>query len=133
MKTIIVLVLAFVGGYFTYHILSGSKHLPGFHSSIPIAEINENPGSFTDTSLDIEAKIIESVTLMNYTKSTISDKSGSHILLICNKPYKVGEEINLKAHLYVLFQKQDKQCIVLIDDNFKMVQGVLHLMESQIF
>lgn len=130
MRNIILLAFTFIAGYFTYHFISGSAHLPGFNSSTSIAELIKTPSSFTDSTLEIEAKVIESTTVMNYTKSTISDNNGNKITLIGNKPYKEGEEINLKAHLYILYQKDGKQCSMLVDDNFKMLKGILSLLQT---
>lgn len=130
MKNIILLAITFIAGYFTYHFISGTGHLPGFNSSTSFAELVKNPSSYTDTTLEIEAKVIESTTLMNYTKSTITDHNGNKILLIGNKPYREGEQINLKVHLYVLYQKEGKQCSMLVDDNFKMLKGLLSLIQG---
>lgn len=132
MKTILLLAIAFVGGYFAYHFLSGSKSFPGFDSHIPISEITKNPGAYTDSILDIKAKVLESTTLLNYTKSTISDNSGNKIVLIGNKPYKSGDEVDIKAHLYILYQEQEKQCSILVDNDFKMLKGLLRILENQL-
>jgi hypothetical protein len=132
MKNLILLAIAFVGGYFAYHFISGSKKFPGFDSHISISEITKNPSAYTDSTLDVKAKILESTTLLNYTKSTISDNDGNKIVLIGNKPYKTGEEIDIKAHLYVLYQQHEKQCSVLVEDDFKMLKGILSLLEHQL-
>ena len=132
MKKIIFISIAFIGGYIAYHFLSGSKTFPVFDTHIAISEMIKNPSSYTDSTLAVKAKILESSTLLNYTKSTISDKNGNEIVLIGNKPYRSGEEIDIKAHLYVLYHEHEKQYTVLVEDDFKILKGILRLFESQL-
>jgi hypothetical protein len=132
MKTILILVIGLVGGYFTYHFHFGSKDLPRFDSHISISDITKHPGLYTDSILDVKAKVIESTTLLNYTKSIISDNSGNIIVLVGKKPYKSGDEIDIKAHLYILYQEQGKQYGVLVDDDLKILKGLFNMLENQL-
>ncbi len=131
MKTLILLVIVFAGGYAACRFLTGSKPLTRTNTSV-IEELKRHPGAHTDQDLDIECRIIRSETLLNFTKSTIADSKGNEIVLVGNKPYQHGENVNVRARLLVLYQGQDKQNLVLIANDLTMLNRLLPLLERHL-
>lgn len=132
MKNILISALVLGGAFLLYHFLRGSEGVPILDPHTSIGDITQKSSSYTGNSLHIKSSVLESTTLLNYTKSTILDNAGDKIVLIGNIPYQKGDEIDIKVHLYVLYQAQKKKYAILVDDDFKMVKDMIHVFETQL-
>ncbi|HAL81362.1 MAG TPA: hypothetical protein DCO83_03290 [Mucilaginibacter sp.] len=131
MKKLVFIALTSLFSIVIYHFFKHPESLSGNKANID--SLTKNPAAYTEKALTVDATVMESTSVMNYTKCLIGDNQNHTIWFISNKPYKKGELIEVNAHLYVIFQKDEQQCAVLIDDDFKMIKGILHYLQNVTF
>jgi hypothetical protein len=124
MKRLLFIVVTSLISIGLYHWFSHGNSLTGYKTDL--ASIANSPGSLTDKPLKITARVLSAITLMNYTKCLLGDSTNHTAWLISNKPFKKGEQINVNAHLYILYQQDEQQYVVLVDDDLKIAKDVLH-------
>ncbi len=87
---------------------------------ITIDDLKRNNSTFSDSTICLKKVVVlDSQTLLNYTKATITDDSKERILLLTNKPFVKGQTIDVIGKLVVVYQSENKSLLVFIDNGLK--------------
>lgn len=124
MKKLLFITMTSLITFGIYHWFSHGNPLTGYKTDL--AAIENSPGSLTEKPLKVTAKVLTATTVLNYTKCLLGDSTNHTAWLVSNKPFKKGEKINVNVHLYILYQKDEQQYIVLVDDDFKIAKDILN-------
>lgn len=134
MKKIILLGIITVTGYFLYNKAGSHQSLLNFfETDVTISDLKQKPSVFADSSITLRNLTIQSTeSVLNYSKSIISDGTGE-VLFLSNKPHKKGEVLeSIRGRFVVVFQRGDKSCEVFIDDDLKPMNDLIRIITSSI-
>jgi hypothetical protein len=136
MKKTIALFLAILGGYFLYTQFGIQEKLTGmFDLNVTISDLKNQPSIYADSLVILKnIRVIENQSVVNYSKSTITDKTGHEIMLLSGRPYRSGEVVKtLKGRYTVLYEDSERnydffitEDLTLLDD-FPKVLKILPL------
>lgn len=134
MRKIILLGIIAIAGYFLYKKVSNHQNVSNFfESNVAISDLKQKPSVFADSLVTLHNLTIQSTeTILNYSKSVITDGSGE-VLFLSNRPHKIGEMLDtVKGRFIVVFQMGDKSCEVFIDDDLKPMNDLIRIIVSSI-
>jgi hypothetical protein len=135
MKKILILLLLALGGYFMYTRLGVHEKLSAIiQPQITILDLQSNPSVFSDSLVELKnLHIIESQSVMNYSKSIVTDNSGRSMLLFSNLPFRKDEIISaIKGRYTILYQVNGKSCEIFISESLKPFNDIMHLIKQSV-
>lgn len=132
MRKIIVLILASVGGYFMYTRMGVHEKLSGIlEPKITISDLKSRPSVFADSLIEVkDLRVIETQSVMNYSRCKVSDETGQEMVLLSSRPYSTGETVNtVKGRYTVLFANNEKRFEVFISEDLKPFSDFMKLIK----
>lgn len=132
MRKIIVLILAGLGGFFMYTRMSVHEKLSGIlEPQTTIADLKSRPSVFADSLIELKnLRVIETQSVMNYSRCKVSDETGEEMVLLSSRPYSTGETINtVKGKYTVLYANNDKRCEVFVSNDLKPFSDFINLIK----
>ena len=135
MKNLLLLIVAVLaGGYIATQTSCNGKVGSFLQPQVTIADLKAKQSVLADSLVTLHDVHIESCeSILNYSKVEISDQTGEEILLLSNKPYKKGEIVDVSGRLIVLYQDQNKNCLVFLDKGFKPMNDMLQVLKATVF
>jgi hypothetical protein len=95
---------------------------------VNIAELYAKQSLFADSLITLKnVKVKNCQSILNYSKAIITDNSDSVIMLISDKPFKKGETTNVTGRMIVVYQKNNQNCIVFVDNSLKPINDLLQV------
>ena len=132
MRKIIVLILASLGGYFMYTRMGVHEKLSGIlEPQTTITDLKSHPSVFADSLIELKnLRVIETQSVMNYSRCKVSDVTGQEMVLLSSRPYSTGETVNtVKGRYTVLYANNEKRCEVFISDDLKPFSDFMKLIK----
>ncbi len=132
MRKIIMLLFVSLGGYFMYTRMGVHEKLSGIlEPQITISDLKSCPSVFADSLIELKnLRVIETQSVMNYSRCKVSDETGQEIVLLSSRPYSAGETVNtVKGRYTVLYANNDKPCEVFISNNLKPFSDFMKLIK----
>ena len=132
MRKIIGLIFAILGGYFVYTRMGVHEKFSGIlEQQITVSDLKSRPSVFADSLIELKnLRVIETQSLMNYSRCKVSDETGEEIVLLSSRPYSAGEDVNaVKGKYTVLYADNKKRCDVFISDDLKPFSDFMKLIK----
>ncbi len=126
------LILASLGGYFMYTRMGVHEKLSGrLEPKITISDLKSRPSVFADSLIEVkDLLVIETQSVMNYSRCKVSDVTGQEMVLLSSRPYSTGETvITVKGRYTVLYANNEKRCEVFISDDLKPFSDFMKLIK----
>lgn len=80
-----------------------------FDKHVSFYELKTEPSAFVGKAIFIKAKVLNSLTILNQSKTTLIDNEGEEFLLMGNTPYQKNQSLSLKVELCILYQDETAQ------------------------
>lgn len=118
MKKIVVLLVLVGTAYYAYHkVISKEPVRNGSQYTVTIKQLKSNPTRYVDSEIKLEnVNVVHSETFLNHSLSMIRDGTDSMILL-SDKPYRTGEDINVKGRYQVVYSNGNESVDMFIADS----------------
>lgn len=135
MKNIILIAVVVVAGYFFFKKSGVQEKLSDiFESQITISDLQSRPSVFADSLVVLHnLRVVESQSLLNYTRSKISDGTGAELVLLSSRPYSTGESVDeVKGRLTVVYADSERRCEVFISDDLKPFSDLMKVIKHSL-
>lgn len=117
----------------TYLLSCQGTHRNFLKTNVTISDLIEKQSVFADSLVTLyNVRVLSSESILNYTKSVISDKNGKQIIYLSDKPYRKGEVIVVSGKMLVLYQKGDESILVFVDSHLNPVNDLLKLIRRML-
>ena len=134
MRKIIVLVLAVIGGYFVYTRMGVHEKLSGIlEPQITISDL-KNSSVFADSLVELRnLRVIETQSVLNYSRSKVSDATGEEMILLSNRPFKSNETVDvIKGRFTVVYADKERRCEVFISEDLKPFNDLITVLKHSL-
>ena len=134
MRKIIVLVLAVIGGYFVYTRMGVHEKLSGIlEPQITISDL-KNSSVFADSLVELRnLRVIETQSVLNYSRSKVSDATGEEMILFSNRPFKSNETVDvIKGRFTVVYADKERRCEVFISEDLKPFNDLITVLKHSL-
>jgi hypothetical protein len=135
MKKIIVLTLALFGVYFVYTHLAVHKIFSGIlQPNITINDLKDHPSLYADSLIVLKnLHVVETQSLLNYSRSKVSDETGHEIFLLSSRPFSNNETIAVvKGRYTILYIDNKRKYDVFISDDLKPFNDLIKLIKKSV-
>ena len=135
MRNLILIVVAAFAGYFFFKKSDVPKKLSGiFEPQITISDLQGRPSVFADSLVILHnLRVVESQSLLNYTRSKIADGTGAELVLLSGRPYSTGETVNeVKGRYTVIYADNERRCEVFISDDLKPLSDLMKIIKHSL-
>lgn len=135
MKKITLLALAILGAYFVCSHILKSKVDSEPNSVATIKELKNHPSKFVDSSIVLMNLYVNNAqSVLNYTRSQVSDEAGQEIILLSYHPYVNGQKIDRVKGKYILvYADNKKQYGLLISNDLTQFTDLKKLLRALVF
>ncbi len=117
----------------TYLLSCEGTHRNFLKTTVTISDLIEKQSVFADSMVTLHnVRVLSSESILNYTKSVISDKYGKQIIYFSDTPFRQGELIVVTGKMLVLYQKGDESILVFVDSQLNPVNDLLRLIGRMI-
>jgi len=133
-KLILIAGIAFVGYFFLKKSGVHEKLSDIFEPQISISDLQSRPSVFADSLITLHnLRVVESQSLLNYTRSKISDGTGADLVLLSTRPYSTGESVDeVKGRLTVVYADNEKRFEVFISDDLKPFSDLMKVIKHSL-
>ena len=95
--------------------------------NITLEDLQGDPHTFADSTVSVQDVYIASTkSLINFSLSTVTDRSGVKMTLLSNKPFRTGQKATLRVRLLAL----NGDHYVLIENKFRPVSNLISQIEK---
>lgn len=134
MRKIILLVLVTVGGYFLYSRMGVKEKLSDIlEPEITISDLKSS-SVYADSLVELRnLRVIESQSVMNYSRTKVSDAAGEELILLSSRPYRTNETVSaVKGRYTVIYADNEKRCEVFIADDLKPFNDLMKVIKQSL-
>lgn len=134
MKNLLLLIVTVLaGGYITTQTSCNGKMGSFLQPHVTIADLKAKQSVLADSLVTLHDVNIESCeSFLNYSKAIIADGSGEKILLLSDKPFRSGEITDVSGRMIVVYQKNNRSCLVFVDSRLAPMNDLLQLMKGSV-
>lgn len=135
MKNLILIAVVAVAGYFFFKKSGVHEKLSDiFEPQISISDLQSRPSVFADSLVTLHnIRIVESQSLLNYTRSKVSDGSGAELVLLSGRPFSTGETVDeVKGRYTVVYADSERRCEVFISDDLKPFSDLMKVIKHSL-
>jgi len=136
MKKITLLVLAILGAYFVCsHIIKRKAVDSEPNGVVTIKDLKSHPSRFVDSSIVLTNLYVNNAqSVLNYSRSQVSDEAGQEIILLSYHPYVNGEKIDrIKGKYILVYADNKKQYGLLISNDLTQFTDLKKLLRVFVF
>jgi len=118
MKKTLILLAVVATAYYAYHkVISMDPVRNGPPYAVKIEQLKLNPTHYVGSEIKLEnVKVVHSKTLLNHSLSMIQDGTDS-VLMLSDKPYRVGENVNVKGRYEILYSNGTESVDLFVADS----------------
>lgn len=133
-KLILIAGVAIVGYFFLKKSGVHEKMSDIFEPQITISDLQSRPSVFADSLVTLHnIRVVESQSLLNYTRSKVSDGSGAELVLLSGRPYTKGEAVEeVKGRFTVVYSDSERRCEVFISDDLKPFSDLVKVIKHSL-
>lgn len=134
MRKIILLLLVAFGGYFLYSRMGVKEKLSGIlESEITISDLKSS-SVYADSLVELRnLRVIESQSVMNYSRSKVSDAGGEELVLLSSRPYQTNETVSAVKGRYTVIYADNERCYeVFIADDLRPLNDLMKVVKQLI-
>lgn len=134
MRKIILLVLVAVGGYFLYSRMGVKEKLSGIlEPEITISDLKSS-SVYADSLVELRnLRVIESQSVLNYSRTKVSDAAGEELILLSSRPYRTNETVSaVKGRYTVIYADNEKRCEVFIADDLRPFNDLMKVIKQSL-
>jgi len=133
-KLILIAGVAIVGYFFLKKSGAHEKLSDIFEPQISISDLQSRPSVFADSLVTLHnIRFVESQSLLNYTRSKVSDGSGAELVLLSSRPYTTGEAVDeVKGRYTVVYADNERRCEVLVSDDLKPFSDLMKVIKHSL-
>lgn len=135
MKKLIFFLVVSVGGYFLYSQMGVKEKLSAMlEPQITINDLQSRPSVFADSLVTLHnIRVVESQSLLNYTRSKVSDGTGSELVLLSSRPFSTGEAVDeINGRFTVVYADSERRCEVFISDDLKPFSDLMKVIKHSL-
>lgn len=135
MKKLIFFLVVSVSGYFLYSRMGVKEKLSAMlEPQITISDLQNRPSVFADSLVTLHSiRVIESQSLLNYTRSKVYDGTGAELVLLSSRPFSTGETVDeVKGCYTVVYADSERRCEVFISDDLKPFSDLMKVIKHSL-
>ncbi len=89
---------------------------------------------FADSLIELKnLRVIETQSVMNYSRSKVSDETGQEMTLLSTRPFRSNEIVSeIKGRFTVVYQDKNKSCEVFISDDLKPFNDLMRVIKQSL-
>lgn len=132
MKKLIFFLVVSVTGYFLYSRMGVKEKLSAMlEPQITISDLQSRPSVFADSLVTLRnIHVVESQSLLNYTRSKVSDRSGAELVLLSSSPFSRGEAVDeVKGRFTILYADNERSFEVFISEDLKPFSDLMKVIK----
>jgi len=134
MRKIIVLALAVIGGYFVYTRMGVHEKFSGLlEPQITISDLKSS-SVFADSLVELRnLRVTETQSLLNYSRSKVSDASGEEMIVLSNHPFRTNESIDvIRGRFTVVYADNARRCEVFISEDLNLFHDFMTVLKHSL-
>lgn len=135
MKRIIFIALLVVAGYYFFKKSDVQEKLSSMlEPQITISDLKNHPSVFADSLVELKnLRVIETQSMMNYSRSKVSDVTGQEMVLLSSRPFRSNEIVSeIKGHFIVMYQYKNKSYEIFISDDLKPFNDLMKVIKQSL-